>query len=386
LNNERQLLMIPGPTIVSPRVLRMLTKPVLSHVSFEFVEGYAEALELQRKLFMTDGTPFMLSGSGTLGMEAAIANLVERGDRVLCVENGFFGEKWEEIVAAHGGEVDRLRFEWGEGIDIKQLEEKLSANDHKAFTVEHVDTSTGIANPIDRIGELAEGTEALYVVDSVCGLGGMPLKMDDWGIDFCLTGSQKALGAPPGVSLFCLNDKAWKAVEERKTPIPDYYANLRRWKPIMENPRGYFATPAVGMVLGMLEALRIIHEEGLEARWRRHKLYSEAFRAGIEALGLGSFPEKGHEAHTLTVPNIPEGVNDADMRGIMNNKYGVIIAGGLGKLGGKTVRIGHMGSDTINDVVATMAAMEMALREIGYEAEPGAGVTAIEKVVVPQKS
>ncbi|MCW3979442.1 MAG: aminotransferase class V-fold PLP-dependent enzyme, partial [Candidatus Bathyarchaeota archaeon] len=169
MSNERELLMIPGPTMVSPRVLRVLAKPVLSHVSKEFVDGFAEALELQKELFVTEGTPFMLSGSGTLGMEAAIANLIEKGDKVLCVENGFFGEKWEEIVEAHGGVVDRLRFEWGEALDLKKVEEKLSSGDHKAFTVEHVDTSTGIANPVDKVGELAKDTDALYIVDSVCG-------------------------------------------------------------------------------------------------------------------------------------------------------------------------------------------------------------------------
>jgi aspartate aminotransferase-like enzyme len=355
-------------------------------VSKEFVDGFADALELQKKLFVTEGTPFMLSGSGTLGMEAAIANLVEKGDKVLCVENGFFGEKWEEIVEAHGGVVDHLRFEWGEALDLKLVEEKLSSGGYKAFTVEHVDTSTGIANPIDKVGELAKGTDALYIVDSVCGVGGMPLKMDEWNIDYCLTGSQKAVGAPPGISLFCLNDRAWETVEKRKTPIDDYYANLKRWKPIMDNPRGYFATPAVGMVLGMLEAFRIIHEEGLEARWRRHEVFSEAFRAGLKAMNLGSFPAKGYEAHTLTVPEIPEGVSDPDMRGLMRIKYGVIIAGGLGKLGGKTVRVGHMGNVTSNDVVATMSALEMALMELGHDMEAGAGVGAAEKVLVTHRT
>jgi len=386
LSNERELLMIPGPTMVSPRVLRVLSKPVLSHVSGEFVDGFVEALELQKKLFVTEGTPFMLSGSGTLGMEAAIANLIEKGDKVLCVENGFFGEKWEEIVEPHGGIVDRLRFEWGDALDLKVLEEKLSSNDYKAFTVEHVDTSTGIANPIDKVGELAKGTDALYILDSVCGIGGMPVKMDEWNIDFCLTGSQKAIGAPPGVSMFCLNEKAWDVVEKRNTPIDNYYANLKRWKPIMDNPRGYFATPAVGMVLGMLEALRIIDEEGLEARWRRHEVYSEAYRAGLKALGVDWFPAKGSEAHTLTVPVIPEDINDSDMRGLMRIKYGVIIAGGLGKLGGKTVRVGHMGNCTNNDLVATMSAMETSLMELGYEMDAGAGVGAVEKVLTTLKT
>jgi len=380
LKNERELLMIPGPTIVSPRVLRALAKPVLSHVSNEFVDGYAEALALQKKLFGTKGTPFLLAGSGTLGMEAAIANLMEKGDKVLCVENGYFGEKWEEIVETHGGGVDRLRFNWGDAVDVKQVKEKLSSNEYKLFTVEHVDTSTGIANDLKKIGELRKNTDALYIVDSVCGLGGMPLKMDEWNIDYCLTGSQKALGAPPGISLFCLNDEAWQAVEKRENPPSDYYVNLKRWKPIMDNPKGYFATPATGLVLGMLESLRIIFEEGLEKRWKRHEVFSKAFQAGIKALGWGSFPAEGHNAHTLTVPNVPEGVDDAKMRATMYQKYGVIIAGGLGKLGGKTVRVGHMGNDTMNDLVATLGAMEMSLAEMGHVDDLGKAVGAMMKI------
>lgn len=374
--------MIPGPTIVSPRVLRALAKPVLSHVSNEFVTGYAEALSLQKKIFGTTGTPFLLAGSGTLGMEAAIANLMEKDDKVLCIENGYFGEKWEEIVETHGGTVDRLRFNWGDPVDIKMIKEKLDSNEHKLFTVEHVDTSTGIANPIKEIGELRKNTDALYIVDSVCGLGGMPLKMDQWNIDYCLTGSQKALGAPPGISNFCLNDKAWNTIENRKTPPTDYYVNLKKWKPIMDNPLGYFATPATGLVLGMLEALRIIDEEGLETRWKRHETYAKAFLAGIEALGTENFPAKGYNAHTLSVPKIPEGWDDAKMRSIMYNKYGVIIAGGLGKLGGKTVRVGHMGNDTMNDLIATMAAMESALAEMGHVDDPGKAVGAMMKVFI----
>ena len=332
--------------------------------------------------FGTEGTPFLLSGSGTLGMEDAIANLMERGEKVLCVENGYFGEKWEEIVETHGGVVDRLRYEWGEVVDPKEVKEKLESDNYKMFTVEHVDTSTGIANPIKEIGELTKDNDALYVVDSVCGAGGMPLKMDEWSIDFALTGSQKALGAPPGISNFCLNDKAWAAVEARKTPPSDYYVNLKRWKPIMDQPKGYFATPATGLVMGMLEALRIIDEEGLEVRWKRHELYANAFQAGIKGLGWESYPAEGHNAHTLSVPKIPEGVDDAKMRAIMYNKYRVIIAGGLGVLGGKTVRVGHMGNDTKNDLVATMAAMEGALAEMGHVEYPGKAVGEMMKVFI----
>ncbi len=382
VNNERELLMIPGPTMVSPRVLRALAKPVLSHASNEFVDAYSEALSLQQKLFGTEGTPFLLAGSGTLGMEAAIANLMEKGDKVLCVENGFFGEKWEEIVETHGGVVDRLRFDWGDPVDVKMIKEKLESDEYKLFTVEHVDTSTGIVNPLKKIGEATKGNDALYVVDSVCGIGGMPFKMDKWNIDYALTGSQKALGSPPGISNFCLNDKAWAVIQERKTLPSDYYVNLKRWKPIMDHAKGYFATPATGLIVGMLEALRIINEEGLESRWKRHALYAKAFQAGIKGLGFESYPAEGHNAHTLTVPKIPENVDDSKMREIMHNKYRVIIAGGLGKLGGLTVRVGHMGNNTKNDLIATLSAMEGALAEMGHIDDPGKGVGEMLKVFI----
>jgi alanine-glyoxylate transaminase/serine-glyoxylate transaminase/serine-pyruvate transaminase len=379
LDHERELLMIPGPTMVSPRVLRALAKPILSHGAAEFTEAYMETLKLQKSLFGTTGTPFLLAGSGTLGMEAAAANLVEKGDKLLTIENGFFGEKWREIIPCHGGEADRLQFEWGKAVDLKMVKEKLDRGGYKAVCVEHVDTSTGIGNPIEEIGRLVKGTDALYVVDSVCGVGGMPLKMDEWGIDFCLTGSQKAIGAPPGLSLFCVNEKAWNAIEARKTPIADYYTNLKRWRPIMDDPKKYFATPATGMVLGMYEALKIIHEEGLEARWRRHALFSKAFQAGIMAMGLTSFPDEESLAHTLSVPRLPESVKGSDFRASIA-KFNVITAGGLGVVADKTIRVGHMGSDTVNDITATLAAMEMALHQLGAVKEPGAGVGAAMKV------
>ena len=380
MDHERELLMIPGPTMVSPRVLRALTKPILSHGGAEFTEAYVETLKLQKSLFMTSGTPFLLAGSGTLGMEAAAANLVEKGDKVLCIENGFFGEKWQEIVPGHGGIADRLTFEWGKAVDLKLVKERLEKSSYKAVCVEHVDTSTGIANPVDKIGELVKKTDAVYVVDSVCGVGGMPLKMDEWGIDFCLTGSQKAVGAPPGLSMFCVNEKAWKTIENRKTPIADYYTNMKRWRPIMDDPKKYFATPATGMILGMLEALKIIHEEGLEARWKRHAVFSKAFQAGLKAIGFDSFPDPKSLAHTLSVPKVPVGFNDADMRNIMMKKYNVIVAGGLGPIAGKTIRIGHMGSDMVNDLTATLSSIEMALHELGHLKEPGVGVGAAMKV------
>ena len=379
MSDERELLMIPGPTMVSPRVLRVMAQPMLSHVSREFVEAFKETLNLTKQLFLTEGKPFILAGSGTLGMEAAIANIVEPGDRVLCVENGFFGEKFKDIVKAHGGEADQLTFEWGEPVDTGLVEEKLQGKAYKALTVEHVDTSTGIANPIDKIGAIAKNFDTLYVVDTVCGTGAMPLKTDEWNIDVCLTGSQKAIAAPPGLTLLSFSSDAWKAVEARRTPVRSYYADLKRWLPVMEDPSKYFATPSVTLVLALREALRIVMEEGLERRWARHKTIAEAVRYGVESIGLGNFPREDFRADTLTVPKTPEGISEPELRKRMNEKYKVIIAGGLGKLAGKTSRIGHMGCVTANDVVATLSALEMSLMSLGYKVELGTAVGVAEK-------
>lgn len=297
-------------------------------------------------------------------------------------ENGFFGEKFKDIVTAHGGEAETLSFEWGTPVDPNQVRKRLEQKDYKALTVEHVDTSTGIANPIDKIGDIARNYHALYIVDSVCGIGGMPLKVDEWNIDICLTGSQKALEAPPGLTLFSFGDEAWKAVEQRKSPVRSYYADLKKWLPVMDDPAKYFATPSVPLILALREALRIVHEEGLEKRWRRHGIIAEAVRRGVQSIGLGLFPAEGYRSNTLTVPQTPPTISEQNIRKLMGEKYKIVIAGGLGKIAGKTFRIGHMGAVNANDVVSTLAALEMSLTELGYKLNPGTAVGEAEKSLV----
>lgn len=382
MRDERELLMIPGPTIVSPRVLRVMAKPIVSHVSEEFTKAFKEALELAKGLFLTSRRLFIISGSGTLGMETAIANIVEPGDKILCVENGFFGEKFKDIVRAHGGEADQLTFDWGEPVDVELVRERLEEESYKALTVEHVDTSTGIANPIDEVGAVAKDFDALYIVDTVCGVGAMPLKVDEWNIDVCLTGSQKAIGAPPGLTILTLSEEAWRVVEGLRTQVSAYYVDLKRWLPVMENPQRYFATPSVPLFLALREALQIIIEEGLEERWRRHEIIAEAVRHGVQSIDLDLFPREGFRANSLTVPKVPEGISEQELRRIMRDKYRVIVAGGFGRLAGKTFRIGHMGCVTTNDVVASLSALEMSLMKLGYQLEAGTAVGEAEKHLI----
>ena len=210
----------------------------------------------------------------------------------------------------------------------------------------------------------------------------MPLKTDDWNIDVCLTGSQKAIAAPPGLTLLTFSEDAWRAHEGRHTPVRSYYADLRRWLPVMEDPSKYFATPSITLILALREALRIVMEEGLEKRWVRHRTLAEAVRHGIQAIGLENFPREGHGANTLTVPITPQGIAEQELRKRMSDSYKVIIAGGLGKLAGKTSRIGHMGCVAANDVVATLSALEMSLMSLGYPLEPGTAVGEAERRLI----
>nr|MDO8099115.1 alanine--glyoxylate aminotransferase family protein [Candidatus Njordarchaeota archaeon] len=367
----KELLMIPGPTPVPDEVLRAMSRQIVSHVSEEFVETLEDALKMTAKLFQTKGRPLILTGSGTLGMEAALCNIVEKGERVLCVNNGFFGERFGEIAQAHGIEVDFIEFEWGRHADPSLIKEKLERGKYKALTVVHVDTATGIANPVREIGEVVKNFDTLYIVDTVCSMGGMEVHVDDWNIDVCLTGSQKAIAAPPGLTLLTFSKNAQEAIEKRRTPVGTYYVDFTRWKSVMQDPksRSYFATPSVPLIFALREALRLLFREGLEKRWRRHLVVAEAMRMGVEAMGLHIFPEDGFRANTLSVFDVPEGVNDGDLRNAMKKTHNVICAGGLGKLKGRTLRIGHMGIVSSDNILKTLESIGDSLDKLGKKIE-----------------
>jgi aspartate aminotransferase-like enzyme len=367
----KELLMIPGPTTVSDQVLRAMAKQTVSHISDEFTEVFEEALKMTAKLFQTKGQPFILTGSGTLGMETALCNVVERGEKILCVSNGLFGERFIEIAQEHGIEVDSLEFDWGRHADPSIIKEKLERGKYKALTLVHVDTATGIANPIKEVGEVVKNFDTLYIVDTVCSMGGVEVQVDNWNIDVCLTGSQKAIAAPPGLALLTFSQNAQKAIEKRKTPVGTYYVDFIRWKSVMQDPRSrsYFSTPSVPLIFALREALRLIFKEGLEKRWRRHLVVAEAMRMGIEAMGLHIFPEDNFRANTLSVFELPEGVNDGDLLNTMKKKHNVICSGGLGKLKGGTIRIGHMGIVKPDDIIKTIESIGDSLNKLGKNIE-----------------
>nr|MDO8133416.1 alanine--glyoxylate aminotransferase family protein [Candidatus Njordarchaeum guaymaensis] len=363
----KELLMIPGPTPVPEKVLRAMARQIVSHVSDEFTEAFEDALKMTAKLFQTKGQPFILAGSGTLGMETALCNVVEPGEKILCVNNGFFGERFGEIAEAHGIGADSVEFEWGRHAEPSLIRERLEKGKYKALTIVHVDTATGIANPIKEIGEVVKNFDTLYIVDTVCSMGGMEVQVDNWNIDVCLTASQKAIAAPPGLALLTFSQNAQKAIEKRKLPVGTYYGDFTRWRFVMQDPksRSYFATPSVPLIFALREALHLVLKEGLEKRWRRHLVAAEAMRMGIEAMGLHIYTEDNFRANTLTVFDVPEGINDGDLRNTMKKTYNVVCAGGLGKLKGRTLRIGHMGIVTSDDILRTLESVGDSLNKLG---------------------
>lgn len=376
---EREILMIPGPTNVDPKVLRALSKPPLSHTSTEFANIFKEALNNLKKVFVTNSEVFVIAGSGTLALEMAIANIVEPGDKVLNLVSGFFGNYFVEISKVYGAAPRVLEVPWGKPIKPEQVREALMEDDYKAVTVTHVETSTGVANPVREIGEvIKKRTDAFYIVDTVCSLGGMEVRVDEWDIDVCASGSQKCIGVPPGLALIAVSQKTLEYLEKRKTSVGSWYGNFKNWLPVMRDPTKYFATPPVNMVYALHEALKLIVEEGLEKRFRRHYVLAEAFRTAVNALNLNLIAEKESAANTVTAIYYPENIDDNQFRNEMK-KSGITVASTLGPLKGKGFRVGHMGNVDQNDIFATINAIETTLKKLGYKAELGKGAAAAQE-------
>jgi len=379
--DERDLLMIPGPTNVAPTVLAALARPILSHVSAGFANILKDTLTDLGRIFKTSGLILPLAGTGTLGAEVAIGNVIEPRDRVLVLSGGYFGDRLAEIADALGASVDKLQVPWGSVADPGEVERKLSSAEYKALLVVHVDTSTGAANPIEKLAKVAREKNALFIVDTVCSLGGMDVQVDAWGIDVCFTGSQKALAVPPGLAIISFGPKALKARDQRKAPIGTYYGDLKRWAPVMEDPTKYFATHPVNMIYALHQSCKMILSEGLDMRFARQAKSAAAFRAAMRATGLRLLCEESSSASTLTVTWYPDGVCDVEFRKTMAEKYGVVVAGGLGPLSHKVFRVGHMGNINRNDLLATIAAVEGSLAEQGYSFRFGAAVAAANRVL-----
>ena len=367
------LVMIPGPTPVVESIRAQMARPIQAFGDPRFVADYKELITELGSLLNCSGMTFPLAGTGTLAMEMAIANTTKRGDNVLIVSNGFFGDRFIEICERKGLNVDVLSAEWGTIVTPEQIDKKLSEKDYAVVTVSHVDTSTAVVAPLADIGKvMAKHPNTLYIVDGVAATAGEYENVDEMGIDVLFTGSQKAFGVCSGMFVVWASKKALQRRKDLGT-IPEYYVDFEKWIPIMENPAKYFATPAVNLVWAMLEATKIIKEEGLKARAERHTKNAAAMHKALESIGLRILADAGCRASTLSCVIYPEGVDDAKFRAAMLDE-GVVIAGALGAYAGKAFRIGHMGNATENDMIVALSAVERSLKACGANVELGKAV------------
>jgi len=377
--SERKLVMIPGPTNVDPHVLRAMSRPTLAHTDPQFVEIFRETLENLKKVFMTKHEVFAIAGSGTLALEMGLANVTEPGDKILNIVTGYFGDYFVKMSKAHGGVSAVLDIPWGKCVKPVQVKEALEKEDYKAVTITHVDTSTGAVNPVREIGQVVhENSDAFYIVDTVCSLGGLEVRADDWHIDACVSGSQKCIGVPPGLALVSANDRVLNLIEDRKTPVSFWYGDFRNWLPIMRDPSKYFATPAVNMIYSLSESLKAIIAEGLEPRFRRHHIIAEAFRSAMEALKIKLVSDAECAADTLTAAYYPDNIEDGAFRSGMRH-CGVVVAATIGPIKGKGFRVGHMGNVSQNDVMSTIGSIEVTLKRLKYNFTSGAGLAAAQQ-------
>ena len=369
------LVMIPGPTPVIKSIQEQMGREVQAFGDPRFVKCYKALIDDLGKLFNCSGKTFPVAGTGTLAMEMAIANTTKRGDNVLIVSNGFFGDRFIEICERKGLNVDVLGAEWGECISAVEIDKKLSQKNYAIVTVSHVDTSTAVVAPVEEIGAvLKKYPDTLYILDGVAATGAEYADVDGMGIDLMFTASQKAFGVCPGMFIVWAGQKA---LDRRKSlgMIPEYYVDFEKWIPIMDDPSKYFATPAINLVFAMTEATRIIAEEGLKARYERHLKNGAAIRKALESIGLRILAKPGCQASTLSNVIYPEGFNDAKFRSTMISE-GVVVAGALGAYAGKAFRIGHMGNITVNDMVHLVGAIERSLVACGYSIKLGTAVGA----------
>jgi len=374
---SKKLIMVPGPTNVPDRVMRAMINPIISHRSSSFRELYDSLAENMRYIFQTQGDVYALTASGTGGVECAISNTISPGDKVIVPVFGLFSERMKEAIIRCGGKPIEISCTWGKAPIADQIKEAVEAEeDAKAIALVYNETSTGVTvRDLPEIGRIAKKKGLLLIVDAVSILGGDELPVDRWGVDICITASQKCLACPPGLALISVSEKAWDVIEETQRP---FYFDMLMMRSFSEKSETPF-TPAVPLFYALDEALKIIREEGLENRFRRHRICSEAFYDAVEAMGLEPFPEESARSRTVIVFRKPGGVDDAAVRKIMDEKYGVVIAGGAGKLKGRTLRIGCMGMISETETILTVNALENALITSGYKTESGLGVEAARR-------
>ncbi|HCO19370.1 MAG TPA: aminotransferase [Tissierellales bacterium] len=374
---NRRLVMIPGPTPVVRSIQDQMGRETVAFGDPGFVKDFKELLTDLKELWKSSGEVFVVAGTGTMAMEMAIANTLKSGDNLLIVSHGFFGDRFVELAERKGIVADILKAEWGKIIPVEEIEKKLSEKKYQAVTVTHVDTSTGVCAPVAEIGEMMKKfPETIYIVDGVCATAGEREYIDEMNIDVLLTGSQKAFGVAPGLEMVWASQKALARRKEIGT-IPEYYVDFEKWLPIMQDTSKYYATPAVNLIWALKESVRLIKEEGIEARYDRHIKVGRAMQSALESMGFGILADKDHRAVTLSNVLYPEGIDDMKFRTILAEE-GAQVAGGLAAYAGKMFRIGHMGNVDMHDLVGAISAIERTLYRMGTDVL-GKGVATLQK-------
>ncbi len=376
-----RVLMGPGPSDVPPRVLRAMAAPTLGHLDPDFLELMTETQTLLRAVFQTENTlTIPVSGTGSAGMEACFVNLVEPGDQVAVVVNGVFGSRMVDCAGRLGAEVIPVEVEWGRAAQPEAVAEALKGKRPKIVAVVHAETSTGVCQPLPDIVAIAKEHGALMMLDCVTSLGGVEVALDARGIDLAFSGTQKCLSCPPGLAPLSFNDKAVATMLARKNKVPSWYLDLTMVGDYWGAQRKYHHTAPVNMIYALREALRIILEEGLEARFARHRLNHEALVAGIEGMGLEMLVPPAERLASLNSVCIPEGADDLGTRRALLGQFGLEIGAGLGPLAGKVWRVGLQGhSATERNVRLFLTALESVLKTQGVAVQPG-GPEAAEAV------
>lgn len=376
---KKDYLMTPGPTPVPPEVLLSMAKPIIHHRTPQFQAVIKEVVDGLKYVFQTQSDIFILTSSGTGSMEAAVSNILSAGDKAITVQGGKFGERWTELCKSVGAVPVVIDVKWGEAVRPSDIENILKKDKSiKAVYTTLCETSTGVTADIKAIGEIVKKTDAILVVDVISGLGAVEFKTDEWSVDIAAAGSQKGLMIPPGLAFITVSQKAWKLVEQCKTPR--YYFDLKAQKEAMQDVDTPF-TPAITLFIGLAEALKIIKTEGLETILARHKRMSAAIRNAVKALGLKLYAPTAY-SDAVTSVYVPDGIDGNKLVKVMRDKYGVGIAGGQSELKGKIFRIATMGYMTEFDCVVAIAALETVLKELGYKFQIGSGLAAAQEVLL----
>ncbi len=376
-----RVLLGPGPSDVSPRVLAALGAPTIGHLDPEYLRVMDETRQMLRDVFRTTNEFTMaISGTGSAGMEAAVVNLIEPGDEMIVCVNGVFGTRMRDVAQRSGAVVHSIEAQWGTTIEPAAVAAALKQHPKtKVFGIVHAETSTGAHQPLEEISRLVHEAGTLLLVDAVTSLGGVDLRVDEWKIDVCYSGTQKCLSCPPGLSPMTFSPAALAAIDKRKTKVQSWYLDVSMLRQYWGEQRVYHHTAPINMTFALHESLRVILEEGLDKRIARHTLNHRALRAGLEAMGLQLIPK--HSLTTLNAVSVPAGVDDAKVRKRLLLEFGIEIGAGLGPFKGKAWRIGLMGhSSTRRNVLLVLAALESILASEGAAISRGAALAAAGEV------